>query len=426
VETFGPGDVLNFSIGPGGGGTLVSDAAPWTLVRLGSDLGITSCISAGNDCVNLDEDNFAQFGGEDSGAIIVGAGWSGGPFDQLAGDPPPPFGTAFCRLAFSNFSQQGAPGADPAETPGMVHVQAWGHNVCTLGYGDLVGACEADPTKTYTAQFNGTSAAAPMIAGVVACLQGVAKQLYGVPLTPAQMRDGVLTSGARPQCEVLPQPFGSGDDPCQGDFIASGQPNWIGGFPDLEQAAGAMLAGTFFDGSAASKVTIHKGTLLNGNYLSLRSDDNNYLSIKSSKARVGNKIQGLVYIASGETTDMEVEFALSVEEDELVDMGMQAITYTTSMVAIQALYAFDYVQSRWTLLGVQPVQSGANPDDPDGGFTLETSMIFEVPFPQNHIQSGKVRARVWTVGLGQGGQFTAFHDLVDVNASSQPGVIVIE
>jgi len=53
LEVFQPGDVLSFSIGFTNA-TIASGGAEWTMLRLAADLGITCCISAGNDCFNLD------------------------------------------------------------------------------------------------------------------------------------------------------------------------------------------------------------------------------------------------------------------------------------------------------------------------------------------------------------------------------------
>lgn len=416
METFGPGDVLNYSIGPGGGGTLASAQAEWILLRTATDLGIISVLAAGNDCFNLDEDPFGQASEEEDAMVfIVGAGWSGAPFDET--DPmaaPPTFGTAFCRLGFSNFCRECAPRS-------AVHMQAWGHNVCTLGTGDLLGACEDDPTRTYTVQFNGTSAAAPIIAGVAACMQGLAKQIYGVPLTPEQMR-GVIPVNGRPQCELLDLP-GNQDQPCLGDFSFEDEPNLIGAFPDLIEASGFLFAGTFFDGSTASLVNIITGTLGNGNFLSIRSDDNNYLSINTKKARIGNKVQGIVYLATGQTTDFETEFLTLADPAEVVDMAVRVKTFTQTTVAIQAVYAYNYTINRWTLLGVDIVQQGQeDPNDPQTA-DLETEMAFLVPNPIDHISGGEIKVRVYTAGLGATGQFKVFHDLVDVDTANQPGII---
>jgi len=92
---------------------------------------------------------------EQSGAVIVGAGC-----------PPP--GTNGnngyidrSRLFFSSYGTR-------------LDCQGWGSDVTTTGYGDLQGGPN-DENRHYTANFNGTSSASPVVAGTIACLQGILK-----------------------------------------------------------------------------------------------------------------------------------------------------------------------------------------------------------------------------------------------------------
>ena len=115
--------------------------------------------------------------GSDSGAILVGAG------------APPPgthgqdWGPDRSRLEFSNYGM-------------AVDVQAWGKEVTTCGYGSLQGG--ASESRWYTDEFGGTSSAAPMVAGVLACVQGILRARNAPLLTPAMARD-LLRSIGRPQ-----------------------------------------------------------------------------------------------------------------------------------------------------------------------------------------------------------------------------------
>ena len=83
-ETLGPGDIVSCSFGPPPG-NLNNVEEIWTLIRLGSDLGITTCVAAGNSCFKLDDLPSGNLG--DSGAIVVGACTPG---------------EDYCRLTFSN------------------------------------------------------------------------------------------------------------------------------------------------------------------------------------------------------------------------------------------------------------------------------------------------------------------------------------
>ena len=84
---------------------------------------------------------------DDSMAILVGAGTST--------DHPFPHSKRFS----SNYGTR-------------VNCQAWGHRVVTTGGGDLA---DNGPDDLYTDSHNGTSAAAAIVTGIAACLQGAIK-----------------------------------------------------------------------------------------------------------------------------------------------------------------------------------------------------------------------------------------------------------
>jgi serine protease len=90
---------------------------------------------------------------------------------------------------------------------GRVDVHAWGEKVATLGYGDLAGSGE---NRAYTATFNGTSSAAPIVAGAVASLQGAALAAGKGAIAPRALRE-VLRATGTPQASgdrrlIGPQP----------------------------------------------------------------------------------------------------------------------------------------------------------------------------------------------------------------------------
>ncbi len=129
----------------------------------------------------------------DSGAIVVGAG-------------SPPAGThgknGFgddiyidrSRLSFSNYGM-------------IVDAQGWGYEVTTTGYGDLWND-SSDPdniNRWYTDDFNGTSSAAPIVAGALACVQGVLRKHRRNPLSPARARKLLRETGS-PQQDAPERP----------------------------------------------------------------------------------------------------------------------------------------------------------------------------------------------------------------------------
>lgn len=149
------------------------DPLYWTLTDVATDAGVIVVAAAGNGSDDLDNDVYREYRERgDSGAIIVGAGSSN---------------SAHSRLSFSNYGKR-------------VDVQAWGENVVTSGYGDL-SLEDGDLTRSYTAEYSGTSSATAIVGGVVALVQAYAKQELERPLTPTEMRHLLKTTGVAPSSD---------------------------------------------------------------------------------------------------------------------------------------------------------------------------------------------------------------------------------
>ena len=155
-------------------------------VRRAADRGIIVVEAAGNGAEDLDDPLYETphpdfpsqwrnpFRGEhDSGAIFVGAG----------APPNGRFGPDRSRLNFSNFGAR-------------VDCQGWGRSVVTAGYGNLFAGSGED--QWFTPNFSGTSSATPIVAGAIACLQGIARNA-GQSLTPKQIRDLLHATGSEQQ-----------------------------------------------------------------------------------------------------------------------------------------------------------------------------------------------------------------------------------
>jgi hypothetical protein len=164
------------AVGPVAFGPVEWLSAVFHVIQTAVAQGIVVIEAAGNGNVNLDQ---AACGGSfdrtvrDSGAIIVGAG------------RPPNSGGDRQREGFSTFGSR-------------VDLQGWGSGVATTGYGDLYINPDA-PTNAdfwYTAFFNGTSSALPVVAGAVANLQGIAVHQSGIPLTPLQIGTLLVQTGS--------------------------------------------------------------------------------------------------------------------------------------------------------------------------------------------------------------------------------------
>jgi len=163
-------------------------------IRAAVNRGIIVVEAAGNGGENLDDaiyqapaagfpagwTNPFRRGNRDSGAIMVGAG------------APPPgthgrdHGADRSRLDFSNWGA-------------LIDTQGWGREVTTCGYGDLQGGTNED--LWYTDTFSGTSSASPIIVGVAASLQGMARARGKPFLTPAQFRNCLRSTGSAQQDE---------------------------------------------------------------------------------------------------------------------------------------------------------------------------------------------------------------------------------
>jgi serine protease len=106
----------------------------------------------------------------DSGAIVVGAGEAG----------------TRNKTGFSSYGSR-------------VDVQGWGdRTVMTTGFGDHFMPEPADELQAYTAQFSGTSSAAPMVVAAVLAVQGARLAAGQPPLDSYAARD-LLTSTGIPQ-----------------------------------------------------------------------------------------------------------------------------------------------------------------------------------------------------------------------------------
>ena len=136
--------------------------------------------AGGNGSQDLDSQDYQQgngghwpfMPGNDSGAIIVGAG---GAWNSCYGS------TWRSRLSFSNWGSR-------------VDVQGWGECVVTTGYGYLWNQTDC----TYTNVFGGTSSASPIVAGAAALVQSWVQDYRGANLSSVAMRS-LLTATGNPQ-----------------------------------------------------------------------------------------------------------------------------------------------------------------------------------------------------------------------------------
>lgn len=160
-----------------------------TIAYLTKEKGVHVILAAANGNINLDHPYFeGYFNREvfDSGAIYAGA------VDPMTG----------LRASFSQYGSR-------------VDLFSWGDNVTTTTWS------RRNPTTGYTHDFGGTSSANPIIAGVVASLQGVARANGLGNIAPKAMRALLVETG-------YPQ--------------INGNRTEIGVQPDMDAAIKKMLA----------------------------------------------------------------------------------------------------------------------------------------------------------------------------------------
>ena len=432
LETFGPGDVLNMSFGPGCPQprcepttcpTLVSQPGTYTLVRLGSDLGITSCISAGNSNAQIE----AEAGEIRSGALIVGASWPG----ALAGScsAPPPFpGTEYCRLAFSNWSSG-------EEALAVVDVHAWGTLVATTGYGDFfTGATapgtptlEADKLRTYSISFGGTSAAAPIVAGTAAVVQGFAKQVFGVAVSPEALGEALRNNGSF-QCGFTFEPVFPGNDECPGSGdnligdgaeirhrIGQNTPGTGGVFPDPFLSATALLAFTEWP-SIVDSYRIRTGTELSEySRFRLSAQDGIAVEIATQRDRPGHSVAGLVYLTGGWMTDIEVIGTYDGDLDALNGLQVANRAAASASSVVRFVYILNRTTRRYEYVGVD-VMPQVYPTLEEGPDVFVLNPFLD-PADFVDATSGEVVVRIYTSGLGATPRHRVYHDFIQIAAN---------
>ncbi|UWX59258.1 S8 family peptidase [Chryseobacterium oranimense] len=142
------------------------DSVIWDLTKAATDSGIIIIAAAGNGNQNLDDPFYASYMARgNSGAIIVGAGSPN---------------TTHSKLSFSTYGNR-------------VDVQGWGSNVLAAGYGSYQ-KYDNDNNRTYN-YFSGTSSATPVVASAAILIQSFYRQTTGQYLTPAAMKNLLISTG---------------------------------------------------------------------------------------------------------------------------------------------------------------------------------------------------------------------------------------
>ncbi|MCH7604348.1 MAG: S8 family serine peptidase, partial [Planctomycetes bacterium] len=435
VETFDPGDVVYIALGlggegPDGCGHLLSNQTNWLMAQMMTNAGITVVIPADNNACDLIAN--PQVGDavtNDAGAIVVGANSPGLPFTRIGA-------SNHCTTCSDIIGD-------------IVHVSAWGAAVATLGTGDMWdGGDFGDPTNNYTNSFGYTSAAGAQIAALVARYQGLAKQMYGMPFTPRQIRgtenfttvtgvfglfhpDFLISQDNRSPAPPLGSPNGL---ECLGDFSFQEDPNRIAGFPDARGgAAWAIIGPHFGQSSRLVGMNVIRGKHIYGTRFALGAIDGNAVIVKSEFTNRDQKpaavsppdptLRSIQYLASGQITDIVVDLEAELSVIEQLDVQYVLSSTTNTLVDFNLIIVelFDWTSRRWDFVGFE----FTNPSD-----TLYISpVLFGV---QRFVRAldDKVKVRIYTIGLGNLGTtgiagaatstYTARYDFVHIDIGVLP------
>jgi hypothetical protein len=314
--------------------------------------------------------------------------------------------------------------------------------LATLGWdGSLYGSF-IDPNRLYSMSFGGftagTDAASAMVAGAVACLQGLVKQFYGINIMPEQIRDNVA---GFTQCQVptVDDLLGSADPPdgggaCEGDIWPQepveeddpeGIPNHIPLFPEVMAWADIVLTTDWFDGSPlVDGINILRGDLVYGNVFSIKESDNNYLVLRGVPATPNSPPQvpsasgvNPPILGFGTVTDVEVIAHAPSSITNSITLTVESRTEggTTNLMFVEM---FDWRLGRWTFL--------------DLIFPVNIDLFYPVTATdaQRFVRRSdrQILIRVWTIAIGNGltgGRRTeqiVRHDLIDVDIGGGGGI----
>ncbi|WP_410991109.1 S8 family serine peptidase [Bacillus cereus] len=162
-------------------GPLEIDSSVHAAIKAATAKGITVVEAAANSMIDLDRYQ-SKLTQDNSGAIMVGAA-----------NPNQ-------NRARSNWGYNNQTGENGGSNHGSrVDVFAWGDNVTTLT------SKNTWDTASYTHSFNGTSSATPIISGAVLAIQGIAKEKYGKPYTPAQIKAMLKDPTGQPTLSANPE-----------------------------------------------------------------------------------------------------------------------------------------------------------------------------------------------------------------------------
>ena len=435
------------------------------VISQGIDAGLTWVLSAGNGAriVNPAQVRDPETPGspDTTGAIVVGGVWPGFQL-QLPGDPASPLhptvptvldadgnvshvparwpGNDYCRVGMSNF-------LNPEEEEGTdnLTISGWGSGVCAAGYGDLfLGhddsagytgpsiAGQSGNLRRYTANFDGTSAAAAMIGGAAVLLQEFSKlQFDGFGIPAVQLKNVLrgaapgqgTSSSILPQCGQVTPPSASAN-PVFGD---TGAPDTelarVIGFPNLRFMALEVSTGTWFDpdnnvpGDALKVVTGKGESGLNPAAVS--AVDSIYLKARSARSR--GSVEGfgpsIPYALPNRVVDVELFRLADIgTPDEAIKVNVEgSTTIFGSGLTLAMVFVYNNESNRWELWLPATNQLQILPGNVANPWVVQSPGCSPASAYVVTAAGGyRIYTRVVTMAGGTGANFRCWHDQIKV------------
>jgi hypothetical protein len=243
-------------------------------------------------------------------------------------------------------------------------------------------------SRSYTNNYHGTSAAAAIVAGCVASVQGYCRQVYTTPLGPLIMRHYMahgqflgndpdtgapllsFINAAETNTNVIrgtDHNFDTTDWPTTPTLsfdisvVDPGEGNIVGYFVDPRYACLRTTVDPLFDHPNIDSIMVLRGTLLEGNINAIASQDGVLYGVNPEYTTAGEygvpaSVPGgsVIYNLYGEVTDT---YLTGVATDPRGDplLSLHRMTWQLALSALQAntlmkVWMWDYDKGRW----VQP------------------------------------------------------------------------
>ena len=273
--------------------------------------------------------------------------------------------------------------------------------------------------------FQGTSAASTQIAGLAVWLQGFGQMFYGTNLSTEQlagaMGAGVLTNDA----ELNPNAMDNDPTGINPDAVdAGGVNNWAPGVealvPSVPNGPRAVISVLQQIGLGfAGDLEIYTGQRIRGNKFSLSQDDGNVLAIRSEPVNMGQTMEGITYLVTGNTVDIGLDFTSEEDALEVITMQLTVLRRTTRPGIVEVAYAKNFENGRYVPFGldiVPNVETEWQPALGQGATSVVSSFVAN--------DSNAVDIRLYSFGFGFVGDSNFIMEyeeiILEVNGDNAP------